>query len=127
MNGNWHSSPRCSGSRCSRPRSTRGPWPWTCRCPNPYLAAGRGGTVYLRVSLTGAEADRGNRAAGNIAIVLDRSGSMDGEKIERAKEAALLAVDMLDPRDIVSVVTYSDTVHVLVPRPARRTGNGSAG
>ncbi len=82
---------------------------------SPYLAAGRGARVYLRVSLTGAEADRGSRAAGNIAIVLDRSGSMDGEKIERAREAALLAVDMLDPTDIVSVVTYSDTVHVLVP------------
>lgn len=82
---------------------------------NPYLAAGRSGTVYLRVSLTGEEADRARRAAGNIAIVLDRSGSMEGEKIERAKEAAGMAVDMLDPRDIVSVITYSDTVQVLVP------------
>jgi Ca-activated chloride channel family protein len=82
---------------------------------SPYVVAGQGGTIYLRIGLTGAQVDRGNRAAGNIAIVLDRSGSMDGEKIERAKEAALLAVDMLDPRDIVSVVTYSDTVHVLVP------------
>jgi len=82
---------------------------------NPYLVAGRGGTLYLRISLTGAAADRGDRAAGNVAIVLDRSGSMEGEKIDRAKEAALLAVDMLDSRDIVSVVAYSDTVQVLVP------------
>ncbi len=82
---------------------------------SPYLAAGRGGTVYLRVSLTAAEADRSSRAAGNIAIVLDRSGSMEGEKIERAREAARLAVELLDPRDIVSIVTYSDTVQVLVP------------
>ncbi len=82
---------------------------------NPYVVAGQGAKVYLRISLTGAAADRGTRTAGNVAIVLDRSGSMEGEKIERAKEAALLAVDMLDARDIVSVVTYSDTVHVLVP------------
>ncbi len=82
---------------------------------NPYVVAGQGARVYLRISLTGAAADLGTRTAGNVAIVLDRSGSMEGEKIERAKEAALLAVDMLDARDIVSVVTYSDTVHVLVP------------
>jgi Ca-activated chloride channel homolog len=82
---------------------------------NPYLVAGRGGTLYLRISLTGAAAERADRAAGNVAIVLDRSGSMDGDKIDRAREAAMLAVDMLDPQDIVSVVTYSDTVQVLVP------------
>ena len=81
----------------------------------PYLFAGVDQTAYLKVSLSAPVVDRGERTAANVAIVLDRSGSMGGEKIERAKEAALLAIDLLDSRDIVSVITYSDTVSVLVP------------
>lgn len=83
---------------------------------NPYLIAGRQQDVYLKVGLTGFELEDGReRPPANVSIVLDKSGSMEGEKLVRAKEAALLAVDMLEDRDIVSIVTYSDTVSVLVP------------
>jgi len=83
---------------------------------NPYLLAEQHQSVFLKVALVGFEMEgRAERPPANVSIVLDRSGSMDGEKIERAKEAALLALDMLEERDIVSIVTYSDTVSVLVP------------
>jgi Ca-activated chloride channel homolog len=83
---------------------------------NPYLLAGQRQSVFLKVGLTGFELDgRVDRPPANVSIVLDKSGSMEGEKLVRAKEAALLAVEMLGDRDIVSVVTYSDTVSVLVP------------
>ena len=83
---------------------------------NPYLLADQRQSVFLKVGLTGFEAASNIRRPGaNVAIVLDRSGSMEGEKIRRAKEAALMAVDMLKSDDIVSIVTYSDTVSVLVP------------
>jgi Ca-activated chloride channel family protein len=83
---------------------------------NPYLLADSRSRTFLKIGLTGfrLQSER-ERTPANVAIVLDRSGSMEGEKIERAKEAAILALDMLDDRDIVSVVTYSDTVSVLVP------------
>lgn len=82
----------------------------------PLLLAGRRHMTYLRISMTGFEmAGSSDRAPVNVAIVLDRSGSMDGEKIGRAKQAAAMAVSMLEPRDILSIVTYSDTVSVLVP------------
>jgi len=55
------------------------------------------------------------RAAVNVAIVLDRSGSMQGDKIKKAKEAAISAVDRLASQDIVSVITYDSNVQVLVP------------
>ncbi len=83
---------------------------------NPYLLADERQNVFLKVGLVGFELEtETERPPANVAIVLDRSGSMEGEKILRAREAALLAVSMLKPKDIVSIVTYSDTVSVLVP------------
>ncbi|MBN2308903.1 MAG: VWA domain-containing protein [Candidatus Hydrogenedentes bacterium] len=80
------------------------------------MLAGEKQTAYLRVAMTGFELeDEGERPPVNVAIVIDRSGSMTGEKIEHAKDAAILALDRLSSRDIVSVVAYCSTVEVLVP------------
>jgi Ca-activated chloride channel family protein len=70
---------------------------------------------YIKVGLTGFERSSERRTPVNVAIVIDRSGSMAGEKIAKAREAAVLAVDRLNDEDIVSVVAYNDTVSVLVP------------
>ncbi|MEW4487309.1 VWA domain-containing protein [Thalassoglobus sp. JC818] len=80
------------------------------------LKSGKKQTTWIRVGLTGftMESDK-ERAPVNVAIVLDKSGSMNGEKIERAKAAAQDAIDRLGPNDIVSVITYDTTVNVLVP------------
>lgn len=50
-----------------------------------------------------------------IAIVLDRSGSMAGEKLATAKQAALAVVDHLDERDRVALVVFDDRVDVVQP------------
>lgn len=49
----------------------------------------------------------------NLSVVLDRSGSMAGEKLERAREAASLLVSRLRPTDVVSVVIFDHAVHTL--------------
>ena len=83
---------------------------------NPVLIAGKKQTTFLKVGLTGFEMDqKARRTPANIAIVIDRSGSMQGDKIKQAKEAARMAVGRLDGNDIVSIVAYDDTVSVLVP------------
>jgi Ca-activated chloride channel family protein len=83
---------------------------------NTWLFAEENQKTYIKVGLTGFErADNEERTASNIAIVLDKSGSMDGDKIEKAIEAAMLAVDILNENDILSIVTYSDSVDVLLP------------
>mgnify|MGYP002624434775 FL=1 len=51
----------------------------------------------------------------NVALVLDKSGSMKGQKIKKAREAAISAIGRLREDDIVSVITYDSTVHVVVP------------
>lgn len=53
----------------------------------------------------------------NLALVLDRSGSMDGEPLEQAKDAAVLLVRRLWPEDVVSIVAYDDEV-LTVAEPA---------
>jgi Ca-activated chloride channel family protein len=65
-----------------------------------------------------------NRVRLNLSIVLDKSGSMAGEKLEAAKEAARSLAQRLWPEDMVSVVTYDESVHV-VAHPA--TGEAQAG
>jgi len=46
----------------------------------------------------------------NVSLVLDRSGSMAGEPLEAAQEAALRFLEFLGPDDRVSVVTFDDAV-----------------
>ena len=72
--------------------------------------------IYLRLSLKGIASVRHERRMPvNIALVLDRSGSMKGQRLARAKEAAAMALDRLGLDDVISVVAYNHKVDVLVP------------
>jgi Ca-activated chloride channel family protein len=51
----------------------------------------------------------------NLALVLDHSGSMSGAKIEKARQAACIAIDQLQPTDDFSLVQFDDQVDVLIP------------
>lgn len=51
----------------------------------------------------------------NIALVIDRSGSMGGAPIREARDAATFVVDHLEPRDRCAIVVYDDTADLLVP------------
>ena len=50
-----------------------------------------------------------------FCLVLDRSGSMQGRPLEKAKEAAKLAVRNLRPEDNFSLVVFDQAAQVLVP------------
>ena len=66
-------------------------------------------------ALIGVEAARGGGSQDlpiNLALVIDRSGSMQGQKIADARAAALGMIDRLRKGDRVSIVTYSDDVRV---------------
>ena len=83
---------------------------------SPIIEAGRTQTTFLKVALTGFRLeDESERTPANIAIVLDKSGSMRGEKLRNAKKAARMAVDLLGSNDILSIISYDTTVNVLVP------------
>lgn len=79
------------------------------------LLAGKAQRVFLRVSLEGlVRESRAKRSPVNIALVLDRSGSMRGKKMDQAKEAAMMAINHLGRNDVVSVVVYNQSVKTLV-------------
>ena len=82
----------------------------------PVIEADSTQRVFLKISLTGFEQDIvTDRTPANVAIVLDKSGSMSGTKIEQAREAAIKAIDLLNRSDYVSVIAYDSTVEVIVP------------
>lgn len=89
------------------------------------LPANEATTAIVKVSLSGARRAQPNqRPPVNLALVIDRSGSMGGERIEHARAAALEALRRLAPDDILSLVTFDSRVNTLVP--ARRVGDGLA-
>ncbi len=79
------------------------------------LPADRVQTAVIKVTLDApAPAERTRRPAVNLCIVLDRSGSMAGPKLAKAKEAAIEALRRLDREDLFSVVVYDHNVQTVV-------------
>ncbi len=73
------------------------------------------GEVYMAVDLTINDAAAARRAPVNMAIVIDHSGSMAGDKIAQARQAARGIVERLGPEDRVALIQYDDDAQVLVP------------
>jgi Ca-activated chloride channel family protein len=63
----------------------------------------------------------GRRPPLNLCLVIDRSGSMEGEPLDYVKRACGHVVDLLEPTDVLSVVTFEEQVDVVMP--ARRVVN----
>lgn len=77
----------------------------------------------IKIALDGMRLPRRElRPPVNLALVIDRSGSMAGDKIHNARQAAIEAVHRLAPDDLVSLIAFDTNVQTLVP--AQRVGDG---
>ncbi len=74
-----------------------------------------GGVAYLNISIQAPTLESGKRKPMNLAVVLDRSGSMaDARKIDYAKSALTYLIDNLSSDDYFSLIIYDDQIEVLV-------------
>lgn len=71
--------------------------------------------VLLRIKAPAIPGQSTPRTPLSLALVIDRSGSMAGERLEAAKACALDLVQRLHSADEVSLVTYDSTIDVLLP------------
>ena len=71
--------------------------------------------VYVLTEILPGAASMQRRMPLNFTLVLDRSGSMAGEKLETLKAAVKNIVQQLDPGDVISIVTFETRTQVLVP------------
>lgn len=77
-------------------------------------ASGEGQMLYTLIELGTGHAGVSKGMPFNLCLLLDRSGSMDGKKIENLKEAVKRVVDSLGEKDRISVVIFDDEVEVLL-------------
>ena len=81
-----------------------------------YLPTDRNTTAYLQIDLI-ADADSAaehRRVPVNAVLILDRSGSMSGVKMDRAREAARALVRALLPEDRLAIVEFSSGASVVL-------------
>ena len=82
----------------------------------PYLATtGTPQVAYLLIETMPSQVVAQVRMPVNVSFVLDRSGSMKGEKIDRVRKATARALEMLGEQDIASVVIFDHRTEVLIP------------
>ena len=80
---------------------------------NSHIIKDGEGHIYLEVKLQAGLSKKQDRPPLSIAIVLDRSGSMSGQKLVDAKAAAIYLVENLNDNDKVTVITYGSDVTVV--------------
>ncbi|MCE5254864.1 MAG: VWA domain-containing protein [Actinomycetia bacterium] len=85
------------------------------RLSHPVVRTGEPTEIFLRVDVTGL-GETGKRPPLDLAVVLDRSGSMQGEKLRYAKKAVDTLIDRLLPFDHMSFVVYDDIVDTVFAR-----------
>ena len=61
-----------------------------------------------------------------ITMVLDRSGSMNGEKIEQVREAACQVLAGLEEGETFNIIVYNDQVNFFADRPVLKTKDSVA-
>jgi Ca-activated chloride channel family protein len=79
---------------------------------HPFISSGTS-DLFATLEVKAVDVPGARRAPVNLAVVIDRSGSMTGAKIENARRAALKLVDLLEDGDHLAVVDYGTDVRGL--------------
>jgi Ca-activated chloride channel homolog len=87
----------------------------------PDLKIGEdGGYFLLMAGLPASIGDQPNPIKRELTLVIDRSGSMAGPKMDQAKAAALQVLEGLADGESFNIIDYSTTVSSFAPRPVTK-------
>ena len=88
----------------------------TTQLDRRYLPEGGGGEAVLQIDLA-ADPDPSarRRLPVNAVLILDRSGSMTGAKLDRARDAARALVQALSAQDRLAIVEFGSDASLLFP------------
>jgi Ca-activated chloride channel homolog len=90
--------------------------PLKVQIDRPLLPADQSSERYLLITFQTPELARSvPRSPLNLSLVIDRSGSMSGDKLNYVKEAARHVLRLLTEADRLSTVIYDDEVEILSP------------
>ncbi|MFT5059200.1 MAG: Ca-activated chloride channel family protein [Planctomycetota bacterium] len=86
----------------------------------PDPAAG-GGYFMLMAGLPVDRKDPRSRTPREVTLVLDRSGSMAGEKLDQTLAAASQVIESLDPDETFNIIDYASQVDMFASSPVPKT------
>jgi Ca-activated chloride channel homolog len=80
----------------------------------------KGGGYFLLLAGLPAAPPRKNAIKREVTLVFDRSGSMNGPKMEQTREAALQILAGLNEGESFNIMAYNETVDLFSKRPAKK-------
>lgn len=81
--------------------------------PDPKV----GGGYFLLLASAPVKAPQASAIKREVILVLDRSGSMAGEKLEQVRAAALQVLEGLEDGEAFNIVVYHEAVESFAPQP----------
>lgn len=88
------------------------------RLDRSSILQGSDGLVKLELTIAGGDepaSDRSTRTSTDLVVVLDRSGSMQGEPIAHALASVRRLIDSLEPDDRFALITYESSAQLAIP------------
>jgi Ca-activated chloride channel family protein len=75
-----------------------------------YVPTGGAENVFLLLEMKGNGEVKMERAPINVSLVLDRSGSMEGEALEYSKKACHFVIEQMGGNDLLSMVAFDEEI-----------------
>ena len=70
--------------------------------------------LYVMTEISASDKVESHRLPLNLCLVLDRSTSMKGGRLQQVKEAARYILERMEPEDVLSLVVFSDRAQVVL-------------